>query len=257
MVYITFDNGLCNALKENKPKTAPVSKIASLQLILEVGDIYMSKNSAINNEIYEVVAGKNAYTLYFLQAHSTVGEILSLNRDEELCFWVDFNDVKQHMNFSFFLRYFDSFKNKKYIEYDSTKFHSIQPKYVYEFAKNEKPLNEDFVEYLEDELYAILKTPKILFKTVLNKRIVAVKDDYFDKYIYEFLSEKPKPCRQIISDIFLKYGRLVVTFDQVVIRLWQLMKDGIVQRIDTKTEYGLFFEYEYKLSDHIDMQRDS
>ena len=63
------------------------------------------------------------------------------------------------------------------------------------------------------------------------------------KFIMEFLSEKPKPFMQIISEISSKYGRLAVSFDQVVIRLWMLIRDGVVERVGHGSEFGLFFEY--------------
>ena len=60
---------------------------------------------------------------------------------------------------------------------------------------------------------------------------------------------------KIFAEITQKFGKLTVSFNQVVIRLWLLMSDGVVERVGKGGELGLFYEYDYKLSDHIDMQK--
>ena len=128
---------------------------------------------------------------------------------------------------------------------------------IYSFLTRKKVLNEDLINLLKRELVSVQRDKDLIFRTAINKVLVSVRDDYFDKFIIPFLDEKPKSCMQIIGEIFSKFGRLVVSFDQVVIRLWLLYREGIVERVGPKTENNLFFEYKYKISDHIDMQRDS
>ena len=61
---------------------------------------------------------------------------------------------------------------------------------------------------------------------------------------------------QIISEIFAKFGRLAVSFDQIVIRLWLLLRSGEIERVGAKTERDMFFDYSYKLASRTLMERD-
>ena len=252
MIHVTFNGALCHSLRKFSSSKQAADNIIMLFLPLEVGNITTPDNSKTNEVLYEVLAGKGAYTKFKLELKRNY---MKLFEYQEICFWVDFNDVKQHLNMAFFMRFFDRFKNKYVVEYDFNKY-CENPDGAYILEKTRKPLSSLVEDFLKQELKVVQKQKDYMFRTVINREIVSVADDYFDKYILEFLENKPKTCLKLIGEIFSKFGRLAVSFDQVVIRLWMLLREGIVERIGPKTESDLFFEYEYKLSDHIDMQRD-
>ena len=255
MIHVTFNGALCHSLRKFSSSNQAANNIIMLFLPLEVGNIETPETSKTNAIIYDVLAGKDAHLKFNLELKRNYMKLFEIAETEEICFWVDFNDVKQHLNMAYFMRFFDRFKNKFYVEYDFDKY-CENPDDAYLLEKLRKPLPAETEEFLKRELKAVQKEKDFLFRTVINRKIVSVADDYFDKYILEFLEEKPKTCLKLIGEIFSKFGRLSVSFDQVVIRLWLLLREGLIQRIGAKTKNDLFFEYEYKLSDHIDMQRD-
>ena len=257
MVFITFDDVLCSNLKKYCSKTVNVNKIFCLQLILEVGEITMRKDSIINEEIYTLLAGENAYSAFKAHVQNVIAELKMIDKSEEFCFWVDFNDVRQHLNFAYFLKYFADIKNKTFVEYNFAKFSKYSEVSALEFAYKKRPLSLELEYYLEEEIYRLKSIEGASFKRAVNKNIIVVKNDYFDKYILEFITDKPQYCETIINQIFSRFGKLVVSFDQIILRMSQLEKEGIIERVATDTKYGLFFEYQFKLSDHIDMARDS
>lgn len=256
MIHVTFNGSLCGSLKQYRPSSMKNDKVVLLQLILEVGELSMRSDSEINNLFYSVVAGKNAYSIFRKEVENKLLEIENFDELEEICFWIDFNDVRQHLNLAYFIHNFKRFKNLYICEYDFNKFCEKPQERVYDLFKK-KPMSSGLIYYLKEELSWLENYPNINFKTTIDKELAPVKDDYFDKYIFEFLTEKPKPCQKIIGEIFGRFGRLVMSFDQIVIRLWQLVKEGVVEKIETPTQYGLFFEYQFKLGDHINMERDS
>ena len=255
MIHVTFNGGLCGSLKKASSNTEVSNNIIMLFLPLEVGNIILPENSKTNEILYNVLAGDGAYYKFNAELKRNYMKLFEIAETEEICFWVDFNDVKQHLNMAYFMRFFDRFKNKFYIEYDFDKY-CENPDVAFTFIKNKKPMPQSLVKFLKQELESVQKEKECIFRTVTNKQLISVRDEYFDKYIFEFLDEKPKSCMKLIGEIFSKFGRLSVSFDQVVIRLWMLLREGVVERVGAKTQKDLFFEYEYKLSDHIDMQRD-
>ena len=256
MVHITFNGSVAGQLNLMRVQGDNIASVFTLFLPLEVGNIANPENSKINEILYEVISEKGAYSKFIESVHFENYKISRFSEDEEICFWVDFNDVRQHLCFAYFLKMFDKFKNKFFVEYDFNAFCENR-KVLSIFEKNKKPLSASMIFLLKTSLSVVQQQKDFVFRTVLNKRLISVRDDYFDKYIFEFLDEKPKNCMKLIGEIFTKFGRLSVSFDQIIIRMWMLLRDGVIERINEKTEHGLFFEYKYKLSDHIDMQRDS
>ena len=255
MIFVTFNGGVSASLKKMNLNRSDLSDVFMLFFPLEIGNIKNPENSKTNEILYDVVAGKGSYLKFKSIAKQNIDYISKLDKSEKVYFWVDFNDVKQYLNFAYFIDVFEKFEHKFIIEYDFN-FYCENPNNInYYFEKN-KPISEDFIRAIKLQFLKVQKQEDMIFRAVDNGFLVSVKDDYFDKFIMEFLSEKPKPFMQIISEISSKYGRLAVSFDQVVIRLWMLIREGVVERVGHGSEFGLFFEYKYKLSDHIDMQRD-
>lgn len=256
MKYITFNAAVCNSLIKMRPVNVSQGDVFMLFLPLEVGNIITPENSKTNEILYDILAGKGSYLNFIQEVKFNYFKIWKLDENEEICFWIDFNDVKQYLNFAYFIKIFDRFKNKFYVEYDFNRY-CENADAIYEFETKKKPLAQSLILLLKADLLKVQQEKDLMFRTVINKKLISVRDDYFDKYIMEFLDEKPKSCMQLIGQIFSKFGRLSVSFDQVVIRLWLLLREGVIERIGAKTENDLFFEYKYKLSDHTFMQKDS
>lgn len=256
MVHITFNGSVSGQLNLMRVQGINIGTIFTLFLPLEVGNISSPENSKINEILYEVISGKGAYSKFIESVNFEKYKLSKFSENEEICFWVDFNDVRQHLCFAYFIKMFDRFKNKFFVEFDFNAFCENAEK-LYEFEKTKKPLSESLIFLLKTSLSVVQQQKDFVFRTVSNKRLISVRDDYFDRYIFTFLDEKPKNCMKLIGEIFAKFGRLSVSFDQIIIRMWMLLRDGVIERINEKTEHGLFFEYKYKLSDHIDMQRDA
>lgn len=255
MVYITFNGGLVATLQKMRPKSLEEENIMMLFLPLEIGNIASPENSKSNEIFYEVLAGKNAYLNFKAELKKTYQKIERLNNDEEICFWIDFNDVRQYLNFAYFLKYFERFKNKTYISFNYDMY-CEKPNLIYEFENRKRVLDKPFEEAIKYELKKVQKDIDKMFRAIENDELVSVDDDYFDKYIFAVLDEKPKKFMQIAKEIFAKFGRLKVSFDQIIIRLWLLLRNGEIERVGAKTETNLFFEYSYKLADRTIMERD-
>ncbi len=255
MIYVTFNGGLVASLRKMRPQDLDEENILMLFLPLEIGNIETPENSKANEIFYEVLAGKNAYLKFKAELERTYLKIDRLPDSEEICFWVDFNDVRQYLNFAYFLKIFERFKNKTYISFDFN-FYCERPDKVYDFMSRKRVLDKPFEDAIKFELKKVQREADKMFRTIANDELVAVGDEYFDKYIYAVLSERPKKCMQIISEIFAKFGRLAVSFDQIVIRLWLLLRSGEIEKIGQKTERDMFFDYSYKLASRTLMERD-
>lgn len=255
MVYITFNGGLVATLRKMRPKKLEEENIMMLFLPLEIGNIVSPENSKANEIFYEVLAGKNAYLNFKTELNKTYKKIETLSDAEEICFWVDFNDVRQYLNFAYFLKYFERFKNKTYISFNYDMY-CEKPNLIYEFESRKRILDKPFENAIKFEFQKAQKANDKMFRTIENDELVSVDDDYFDKYIFAVVEERPKKFMQIANEIFKKFGRLKVSFDQIVIRLWLLLRSGEIERVGAKTETNLFFEYAYKLADRTIMERD-
>lgn len=255
MIYVTFNGGLVASLRKMRPKNFDEENIIMLFLPLEIGNIETPENSKANEIFYEVLAGKNAYLKFKAELERTYLKINQLQDTEEICFWVDFNDVRQYLNFAYFLKYFERFSNKTYISFDFD-FYCDRPELIYNFVSRKRILDKPFEEAIKFELKRVQRDADKMFRTIANDELVSVDDEYFDKYIYDVVSERPKKCMQIINEIFAKFGRLAVSFDQIVIRLWLLLRAGEIERVGAKTERDMFFDYAYKLADRTLMERD-
>lgn len=254
MLFVTFNGGVFSGIKKSNLNNLNLSEVLLCFLPLEVGNINNPVNSKTNQIFYNVIAGKNSYLNFKLMIKQNIEIIKKLDRSQDVYFWIDFNDVRQFLNFAYFVDLFDDFKNKFIVEYDFN-YYCENPTKINNFLKNKKEIDIDFLKMIKKQYFNVKKDDNAIFRTVVDGKLISVKDDYFDKFIMEFLSEKPKLFMQIIEDISAKYGRMTVTFDQAVIRLWILMREGVVERVGHGGEFGLFFEYQYKLSDHIDMQK--
>ena len=255
MIYVTFNGGLVASLRKRRPKNLDEENILMLFLPLEIGNIETPENSKANEVFYDVLAGKNAYLKFKAEIDRTYLKIKNIPDTEEICFWVDFNDVRQYLNFAYFLKCFERFKNKTYISFDFN-LYCDRPDSIYEFTRRKRVLDKPFEEAVKFELRKVQKDTDKLFRSIVNDELVSVNDDHFDKYIYAVVSERPKKCMQIISEIFAKFGRLAMSFDQIVIRLWLLLRAGEIERVGAKTERDMFFDYSYKLASRTLMERD-
>ena len=255
MIYVTFNGGLVASLRKRCPQNLDEENILMLFLPLEIGNIETPENSKANEVFYDVLAGKNAYLKFKAELDRTYLKIKSIPDTEEICFWVDFNDVRQYLNFAYFLKCFERFKNKTYISFDFN-LYCDRPDAIYEFTRRKRVLDKPFEEAVKFELRKVQKDTDKMFRSIVNDELVSVNDDHFDKYIYAVVSERPKKCMQIISEIFAKFGRLAMSFDQIVIRLWLLLRAGEIERVGAKTERDMFFDYSYKLASRTLMERD-
>ena len=52
----------------------------------------MLEHSKMNEEIYEIVAGKNAYAIIRDENERVLEKFNNVQSLEEICFWVDFDD---------------------------------------------------------------------------------------------------------------------------------------------------------------------
>lgn len=254
MIYVTFNGGLASGLRKNCPKNIDESKILLMVLPLEIGSINDAENSKANEIFYGVLAGKNAHLKFKAEIERTCAKINDYSSDEEVCFWVDFDDVRQYLNFAYFLKYFERFNNKSYISY-SYDFYCDNPELVYEFVFRKRVLDRLFEEAVKIELKRVQKDTDKMFRAIVKDELASVRDDYFDKYIYAVVSERPKKCMQIVSEIFKKEGRLKVSFNQIIIRLWMLIRAGEIERVGSKTENDMFFDYSYKLANRTLMEK--
>ena len=219
MVYVTFNGGLVSSLRKRRPSFIDEDNILMLFLPLEIGNIKTPENSKANAIFYDVLAGKNAYLNFKAELEKIYLKIKAIPETEEVCFWVDFSDVRQYLNFAYFLKYFERFKNKTYVNFDYN-LYCEKPDAVYDFVLKKRRLEAGFEETVKCELKRVQNDSDKMFRTIIKNNLVSVNGDYFDKYIYAVISERPKKCLQIIKEIFTKFGRLAVSFDQIVIRLW-------------------------------------
>ena len=254
MKHIVFSTHLCNSLKMECVKHNGIDDVIMFNLPLEVGNITNPEQSRLNEKLYEIIYGKSAIFGFRQDIKNALVALKKVPNDEEICFWIDFNDADQHSNFVYFLQVFGDFQNKYLIQYDFNLLN--EDKYddkLLTLIDTKSVLDYKKIKFLRRELMRVQTSKNILFRTAINGELVAVKDNYFDQYILEFLSTKPKKCSTIIGEVFKKYGRYAVTFDQIIIRLWMLFVEEKIERVEETTEYGLFFEYSYKLSDVRDM----
>ena len=255
MIYVTFNGGLVASLRKRCPRNMSEDNILMLFLPLEIGNIETPENSKANEIFYEVLAGQNAYLKFKAELDRTYAKINAIPADEEICFWVDFNDVRQYLNFAYFLKCFERFKNKTYISFDFN-LYCDRPEAIIEFTRRKRVLDKPFEDAIKFEFKKVQRDSDKMFRAIVNDELVSVSDDHFDKYIYAVVNERPKKCMQIISEIFTKFGRLAVSFDQIVIRLWLLLRVGEIERVGAKTEKDLFYDYSYKLASRTLMERD-
>ena len=255
MIYVTFNGGLVASLRKRCPQNMSEDNILMLFLPLEIGNIETPENSQAHEIFYEVLAGQNAYLKFKAELDRTYAKINAIPADEEICFWVDFNDVRQYLNFAYFLKCFERFKNKTYISFDFN-LYCDRPEAIIEFTRRKRVLDKPFEEAIKFEFKKVQRDSDKMFRAIVNDELVSVNDDHFDKYIYAVVNERPKKCMQIISEIFTKFGRLAVSFDQIVIRLWLLLRVGEIERVGAKTEKDLFYDYSYKLASRTLMERD-
>ncbi len=248
MKHIVFNFAVGEALRQGCFRPTTADGIIFIYLPLEVGNIVVPESSAVNEKIYSVVYGDGVTVGFRQDLKKSFSKLANVKNSEDICFWVDLDEVKHHSNFAYFIQIFSEFQNKYIVEFDYDKFCNKEYSNLFELVSNRKPISQSTLAFLKAELFKVQRSSNVMFRAVEDGELVAVKDNYFDKYIYEFLSTKPKKCMKIASEIFETYGRYVITLEQVIIRMWQLFLEEKIERVETSTMYGLFLEYEYKIS---------